>query len=344
MALVFSFIGCAVSPMMMETESTLDENWRQISALPSSRSSFQSVLLPNNDVLIMGGQDNSGFLNDIWRSSDGGNSWQEITSSAPWSGRAGFQAVVLKNNDILVMSGYGNSGRLDDIWSSSDEGKSWRQIPVSDYWAKSDFQALVLNNGDLLVLGGDYGGEISPAVFLSKNGGTNWSLIALSNHWSAREEFQAVLLPNNDILVMGGRDGGGNVNNEVWLSKDGGTNWSVINTSAPWSGRSGFQSLVLNNGDLLVMSGYNVTYTSTAVTPHTTVLAIHRTFFSGIWLSSDNGTNWTLFTTADPLWNSRYFFQAMALPNNDVLVMGGFVYYPDNEFPRSSSEVWGRNF
>ncbi|MCH9666130.1 MAG: glycoside hydrolase, partial [Gammaproteobacteria bacterium] len=211
-ALMFSFIGCAVMNST-EPESTRDESWTAVSTLPSGiRSSFQSMVLTNGDLLVMGGVASSiEYLNDIWLSSDKGSNWNEITNQTPWTVRANFQALVLPNNNILVMGGTSCCVYydLDDIWLSKDSGRNWSQIPASGHWSPMyGFQAVVLNNGDLLVMGGTrlIGGAryISDDVYLSKNGGTNWTLIASSNHWSARYKFQAVVLANNDILVLGG--------------------------------------------------------------------------------------------------------------------------------------------
>ena len=335
------------------TEATLDVNiqiadplWREItsSAPWAARHNFQSVVLTNGDILVMGGwvfshtrpagggvQYISTSTNDVWHSGDRGYSWNNVNASAPWTTRRSFQAVVLTNNDILVMggasgvnNGYGDQ-ILNDIWLSSDQGRNWRLISIDAQWgARSDFQAVVLNNNDILVMGGkgtDYESE-SSAVYLSKDSGSSWSLIS-SNHWSPRRAFQSVVLTNNDILVMGGSSGHFTRFRDVWRSRDGGTNW---NQESPptWDHRCYFQSVVSLNNDVFVMGG-NLSggYTS-----------------GNVWMKKwDVDTAWSRTKIWPPFsregqWLPRESFQSIILPNNSVLIMGGHRSWS------SYSDIW----
>ena len=44
-------------------------------------------MLSDGSVLVMGGDDNSGRRNDMWKTVDGGASWILVTSSAGWTGK-----------------------------------------------------------------------------------------------------------------------------------------------------------------------------------------------------------------------------------------------------------------
>ena len=251
------------------------------------RTHFQAVVLTNNDILIMGGQNlthgsyynvthNSELKNDIWRSSDGGLTWQQIPATDHWPARSGFQAVVLTNNDILVMGGFTASfSSKNDIWRSSDGGLTWQQIPATDHWpAKVEFQAIVNNNNDILVMGG--AGEIHNSdVWLSQDSGLNWTKIStISSRWG----FQAVVLTNSELLFMNGfasaPDGGQYFRYGIFRSSDMGTNWNwdpilrvktstksieghyyYKNGHTPWGYRNGFQSVVVPNNNVLFMGG-----------------------------------------------------------------------------------------
>ena len=262
----------------------------------NGRCYFQAVVLPNDDILVMGGNlspfgksftlPNPTLRNDVWKSSDGGLTWTLINSSAAWQARKNFQAVVLNNGDILVMGGANSSGEflrnnidyhgnpVNDIWKSSDGGVSWSQIPATDHWSpRQDFQAVVLSNDDILVMGGFANLEnrkIYNDIWKSEDGGTNWIQIPyVGDRWKHRWKFQSVVLPNDHILVMGGdrmeasfvsapHRYPGSVN-DVWISKDGGSTWNnVPNTSSHWGRRDSFQSVVLPNGQVLIMGGIYV--------------------------------------------------------------------------------------
>ena len=256
-------------------------NWREIthSAPWDIRQNFQAVVLTNNDILVIGGANSNYFTQNIWQSSDGGSNWSQIPAKNLFEdelglnirhdGRSSFQAVVLNNNDILVMGGvvyHYYSRPTNDIWRSSDGGTNWSQITTSAPWsARKDFQAVVLTNDDILIMGGyqwDHHSTNHPRIndiWRSSDGGTNWSQITTSAPWPARSLFQAVVLTNNDILIMGGKAqiSGSHYYNDIWQSKDGGTNW----TKAPqeltsWKSRENFQTILTLN-HILIIGGVN---------------------------------------------------------------------------------------
>ena len=43
-------------------------------------------MLSDGSVLVMGGYDGS-YMNDVWKTVNGGSSWILVTSSAAWTGR-----------------------------------------------------------------------------------------------------------------------------------------------------------------------------------------------------------------------------------------------------------------
>ena len=362
-ALVFSFISCAVN--MAPQTPVESEKWSQISISNhwGRRERFQAVTLNNGHILVMGGAVSSTDLsdssisrvNDIWLSKDNGRNWSQIPAANHWSPRYDFQAVVLGNGDVLVMGGDvgGNvdSGLSADIYLSKDGGSNWSLIASNPWRHRQTFQAVVLNNNDILVMGGNVAGlgnfgfsGLGADIYLSKDGGSNWSQIPASNHWSPREGFQAVVLGNGDVLVMGGEGVGSyDYNSAVYLSKDSGTNWSLITTNG-FSPRSDFQTMVLDNNDILLLGGlydeieangffYNINH------------------YSSVTMSSDGGTNWNEMLDQDGglYYPARYAFQAVVLENNDVLVLGGRACVLHNQRRTvcrlgSTNDIWLRQF
>jgi type II secretory pathway component GspD/PulD (secretin) len=81
----------------------------------SQRSGHTSVVLPDGSVVLMGGsRGKEGLLNDVWRSTDGGVTWTEITQQADWPPRTGHTSVVLLDGSIVLMGGIGSY--LNDVW------------------------------------------------------------------------------------------------------------------------------------------------------------------------------------------------------------------------------------
>ena len=57
----------------------------------SPRAAHSSVVLPDGSIVLMGGLDASGNRNDVWRSTDKGTTWTEMSPSARWSARQTLQ-------------------------------------------------------------------------------------------------------------------------------------------------------------------------------------------------------------------------------------------------------------
>ena len=195
-------------------------------------------------------------------------------------------------------------------------GPQWSLITSSASWSsRSRFQTVLLANDDILLLGGiDYNGYIKKDVWSSGDGGENWSLITESAPWTERYGFQTVLLENGNILVMGGFCTDGN----IWSSSDGGTNWNIISPPAsgswPTSGLNSFQALALANDNLVVMGG-QYRFDSPAVINGDGVGTRNSVYLGRGETSSDWGSSSFGF--------ERSSFQAVILPNNDILAMGG---------------------
>ena len=268
------------------------------------------------------------FLTDIWSSSDGGENWQEITSLAPWGESQNFHVVVLSNNNVLAMDGY-----HENIWLSRTSGNHWDKLPFSfpitlyssASWLSlvSSFQAFVFLD-NLLIAGisresSNYG--YSRSLWQSDNGGTNWESIQITpDDVIDRAQYQSVVLTNNDLLIMGGAIFLPNyyLTNDIWRSSDKGRSWQSIPVSNHWSIRNAFQSVVLPNNSILVMGGYDGALN-----------------LNDVWLSVNGGVNWKNISPSLSHWGGNSLFQAVVLPNGNVLVMGGV---KNSNFPRN--DIW----
>nr|MCH9666128.1 glycoside hydrolase [Gammaproteobacteria bacterium] len=308
------------------TVTIAEPQWREIipSAAWAERNHFESVVLSNNDILILGGSLGNGNLaNDIWRSSDGGSNWEEITASAPWRPDYDLRAVGLLDNELLVTSDFviPNGGKQlgNDIWIS-DRNFNWNNINDSAPWSNynTTYELVLLKNNDILFIlnKGNYSLSVANEinqnfeVWLSSDKGISWSLIKEGGDYSgnvSKIALQVVVLTNNDILhirsYLANKDGFV----DTLLSSDAGTNWTLINSSTDERFRTSFEVVVLPNNDILSMGGY-----------------VYGTFsaINDVWRSRDGGRNWTDITPADH-WSPRFHFKAVFLPNKGTLVMGG---------------------
>eukprot|EP00929_Paragymnodinium_shiwhaense_P016692 TRINITY_DN12527_c0_g1_i2.p1 TRINITY_DN12527_c0_g1~~TRINITY_DN12527_c0_g1_i2.p1 ORF type:complete len:1713 (+),score=257.70 TRINITY_DN12527_c0_g1_i2:130-5139(+) len=159
-----------------------------------------------------------------------------------------------------------------------------------------------------------------------------WTLQTAAAEWGKRDAFEAVTLQNGSVLIMGGSHGTDCVN-DVWRTsaEDAGSHWDLLmesNATGPaWSPRKFFGAVVLTDGSVLVMGGYDG----------------HYAYFNDVWLSRppNVGAAWTL-QVQHAGWRERSAFAVLALKDGSVLVMGGCCF--DNDVwrspPGSSGSEW----
>jgi hypothetical protein len=84
------------------------------------RSNHRLVSLSDGTLLLMGGQlrvNNGMYSNDVWKSTDQGQTWEYPPITAEWIARSFFGANVLPDNSIVILGGQKQSGmNLNDIW------------------------------------------------------------------------------------------------------------------------------------------------------------------------------------------------------------------------------------
>ena len=102
--------------------------------------------------------------------------------------------------------------------------------------------------------------------------------------------------------------------NDVWSSNDG-VNWTEMTASAPWEGRAGLSSAVLN-GEIYVFGG-SKNDDSSIVGPGGPA----RIYFDDVWKSSDDGANWQLVKEHAP-WEPRAG-AAVVIKDDFIYLLGG---------------------
>jgi PKD repeat protein len=232
-------------------------SWTRVneSAGWSDRSEHTSVVLSDGSILLMGGMDSSWqYKRDVWRSTDKGSSWVEVTSNAPWFERAGHSSVVLPDGSIVLMGGRSNVP-VNDTWRSTDNGATWTSMSVRGDWQARDGQSsIVLPDGSIILMGG-FG--VEGDVWRSSDYGATWTLVTANPEWTRRAIHGSVVLPDGSILLIGGFDQTENhEKNDIWRSTDNGTTWTCITTDAPWRARDRPGCVVLPDGNLVIMGGY----------------------------------------------------------------------------------------
>ena len=201
--------------------------------LTRARVSAANYQVRGDDMFVMGGSDGllppigkGKCLNDVWRSSDAGATWQLLTAAAPWTAREGLQkltALYGDNDDIVLTAGEaGYTGPyFNDVWTTAD-GANWTQAS-----AKAGFSArsgnLLLNSGGALFTFGGYGFPMKHDAWCLPTGGAGaggkWTELAKAP-WKGRFDYDMALV-NGSIVLLGGEASlfgtGGPYFNDVWV-------------------------------------------------------------------------------------------------------------------------------
>ncbi len=162
-------------------------------------------------TLMDGGPDSG-----IYRSTDGGDTWQKLTKGlpeGPW-GRSAIAVAPSNPNHVYALI----AAKHGMLWQSEDMGDSW--TPVSDSHAL-DVRAFYFSK---LLVSPDNDNKV---FFMSFNlmESTDGGRTATTADRGVHSDHHALWIdPKNPDRIIQGNDGG------VWLSTDGAKTWRFLNT------------------------------------------------------------------------------------------------------------------
>jgi len=292
-------------------DETMDDAWTEMTADAAwtARSRHSSVALPDGSIVVMGGTDAQGIvkMNDVWRPTDQGATWAQMTADAAWPGRYGHTSVALPDNSIVVMGGYDASyARLNDVWRSTDQGATWTEMTAEAAWSgRTEHASVALPDGSIVVMGGiDDSSQWLHDVWRSTDQGATWTQMTANAAWSARYGHTSVALADGSILLMGGADG--DHAGDVWRSTDQGATWTQMTAEAEWPARVFHNSNALPDGSVVIIGGQSAVVVEC----------------KDVWRSTDQGATWTQLS-ANAEWPGRMFHTSVTLPDGSIVVMGG---------------------
>ena len=270
----------------------------------SVRNGHTCEALPDGTLVLMGGWNGSTAFNDVWRSTDKGENWTQVSViGSIWSKRLGHSSVTMPDGRMVIMGGSDGTGNIyDDVWSSTDGGESWTLMfsEEAKWSARSGHSSVALSDGSIVLMGGYDGDEDNNDVWRSTNNGGSWTLMTANAEWTGRRAHTSVALPDDSIVLLGGFDG--SVKNDVWRSTDMGASWTRLTASAGWTARTGHDSIALPDGSIILLGGGNK---------------------NDVWRSTDKGSTWTEITEKVS-WSSRDSHAAAVLPDGSTVLTGGF--------------------
>ncbi|MDD4138316.1 MAG: kelch repeat-containing protein, partial [Methanoregula sp.] len=244
--------------------------WTEINASAgwSKRYSPSCVVLPDGDIVLMGGEEYVARryrdTNDTWRSTDNGVTWTLMNANANWSARYFHRSVALPDGSIVLMGGINKGGTsFNDTWRSTDKGATWTQVNPSSGWSvRHLFSSVAAADGSIVLTGGeeDIGRRTRDTndTWRSTDKGYTWTEMNASSGWPARQSHTSVATADGSILLMGGVSTSNY--NDMWRSTDNGATWTEMNAIRQFSARADHSSVALPDGNILVIGGYGTNY------------------------------------------------------------------------------------
>jgi photosystem II stability/assembly factor-like uncharacterized protein len=258
--------------------------WRNIGPYRGGRSAAVTGV-PGKPNLFYFGATGGG----VWRTTDAGNSWQNI-SDGFFGGSIGAVAVSEWDNNVIYVGGgektvRGNVSYGYGMWKSTDAGKTWksiglnqsRHIPRIRIHPKNPEVVYAAVLGDLFKSSEERG------VYRSVDGGTTWKKVLFAN--ADAGAIDLVMDPNNPRILFASTwrirrtpyslESGGD-GSVLWKSVDGGDTWENI------TGNKGLPS-----------GAWGIVGVSVSAANSSRVYAIIENEDGGVYRSDDGGKVWT---------------------------------------------------
>lgn len=163
---------------------------------------------------------NYGFTNEIFRTEDGGSTWESIYYS-PDNGNIAVNNVAISPENperLFIMRGGSPENDFGGLLISQDGGSSWEEkIPGNTY------SAIAFNpdNAQDIFVGTFYGyGSHLENLYRSVDGGKNWNIVPITWTSMASDHINHIAFDpenTNTIVVL--------EENEIVISHDNGSTW-----------------------------------------------------------------------------------------------------------------------
>ncbi len=256
----------------------------------------------------------------VWKTTDAGHSWTNLTDGQIPLGSMGAVAVVESNPDIIY-AGTGSSKIRSNVsigrgvWKSVDGGKRWQFIGLRDVGQISTIRINPANPDEVFVAATGNPFKYSPdrGVYRTRDGGKTWKKVLFINDTlgAADLEFQAddprVLyatmwhgIRRPWTITSGSADGG------IYKSTDGGETWAKLGGGLP-TGLFGRANVGVS-----------------AAAPNRLYALIEAKPGMGLYRSEDQGKSWSLINSEGRLTTRPFYYTTLGVdPNNaDVVFVG----------------------
>ncbi|MGB5663984.1 VPS10 domain-containing protein [Eudoraea sp.] len=217
--------------------------WRNIGPFRGGRSVASSGVVGQPMTYYMGSTGGG-----IWKTTDDGISWKNISDEFLKTGTVGAIAVSESNPNIVVagMGEHAARGVMtsmgDGVYKSTDAGKTWKHIGLNKTRHISD---VVIHpaNPDIMFIGAQgaqYGPSEDRGIYRSTDGGASWEKVLFVNKTTWASSLSMDM--KNPLILYAAfwehsrypwtMESGGK-NSGLYKSTDGGTTWNKLKEGLP---------------------------------------------------------------------------------------------------------------
>ena len=288
-------------------------NWRNIGPFRGGRSVASSGVVGQPMTYYMGSTGGG-----IWKTTDDGISWKNVSDKYLKTGTVGALAVAESNSNIIVagMGEHAARGVMtstgDGVYKSTDAGKTWKHMGLDLTRHISDVVIDPANPDIIFVAaqGAQYGPSEDRGIYRSEDGGNSWQKVLYLDDTTGASSLSMDM--NNPLILYAAMwqhrrypwtmESGGE-NSGLYKSTDGGLNWKKMKQGLPEAfGKAGI-SVSRANSELVFA-----------------VLEAEGAK-GGVYRSDNAGEKWTQINKERiNIARSWYYMEILADPQNENIV------------------------
>jgi len=217
--------------------------WRNIGPFRGGRSVASTGVVKEPMTYYMGGTGSG-----IWKTTDDGISWKNVSDGFLKTGTVGAIAVSESHPNIVVagMGEHAARGVMtsmgDGVYKSTDGGKTWEHIGLDASRHISDVIIHPTNPSILFIAaqGAQYGPSTERGIYRSTDGGSSWERVLYVDETTGASSLS--MDQRNPLILYAAMwqhrrypwtmESGGE-NSGLYRSKDGGSNWEKMEKGLP---------------------------------------------------------------------------------------------------------------
>jgi photosystem II stability/assembly factor-like uncharacterized protein len=207
------------------------QTWQRVLYLTDSTSAIDLVQHPTNPQILYASmwerirgltyRQSFGETSGIWKSTDGGTTWSEMTSGLPTGSNVGRIGIAIaKSNPDILYAFYDLANYDVAVYKSLNGGQSWSRtndgalnsMNSNFGWYFGQIRVDPENANRVYVMG--------VYLFRTDNGGNSWTDISSND---IHVDHHAMIFDEVNNRVIEGNDGG------LYISENYGNNWAKIN-------------------------------------------------------------------------------------------------------------------